>query len=527
MENTLTVANMKGRAYRLRWWTLAVISLSLLISILDCSVLNVALPTIQRELNATSSQLMWMVNAYTMVFGALMLTSGSLGDRIGRAKLLQAGIAVFGLASLGAFFSNSPNNLIVWRIVQGAGAAMLVPATLAIITDLFPKEERAKAIGIWAGIQGVGIALGPIIGGLLVQNFNWNSIFLINIPVAAIAFIAGWFLVPDSRDSQPRKLDVGGNLLVLAGLASLIYGLVNGLSKGWTDPQVVGTLIAAAVLIVAFVIWEKRLTQPLMELGFFRNARFSAGIISLIIMGLGLNGVNYVLTYYMQFVKGYSALETGLRYLPLAAGLLLGAVTTEKFEKQFGARTILSLGFIGSAIMIFTASRISIDTPFWQMGIEFLFLGLFLGFVMTAVTDAIMGAIPKAQAGIGSAMNSVFRTISGTIGVAVLGGIVSSIYGTNLLKLTGSISELPASIAKTASDSIGVALGIAGSGKLPPETAAALVQASKQSFMDGWQVMALTSGGLFVIGTLLVLKFMPSRTTNRASESAAAEKASE
>ncbi len=518
MENTINDESKKSRAYRLRWWTLAVIALSLLISNLDTSVLYVALPTIQAKLHATNSQLMWMVNAYTMVFGALMLTTGSLGDRIGRAKLLQAGIAVFGLASLGAFFSNNPNHLIIWRIVQGTGASMLVPATLAIITNVFPKEERAKAIGVWAGIGGIALALGPIIGGLLVQHFNWNSVFLINIPVALVALIAGWFLVPDSRDSNPRKLDIVGNILALAGLASLLYGLVNGVSKGWTAPQILGTLIGAVILIAAFIIWEKRLSQPLVEIGFFRSSRFSAGIIALFLMGLGLNGAYYVLTYYMQFVKGYSVLGTGMRFLPPAIGLLLGAVTTEKLAKRFGTKAILVIGFMGAAIMMFLTSQYTIDTSFWQIGAEFFFMGLFIGFIMTSVTDVIMGAIPKAQAGIGSAMNNVFRTLSGTIGIAALGGIVTSIYGTNLLKSAGSIAGLPASLAQQATDSIGTALWIAGSGQLPSEMSNALVQAAKQSFIDGWQVMAIVSGIIFVIGAILALKFIPSRVKNKDSE---------
>jgi EmrB/QacA subfamily drug resistance transporter len=513
------IPKVSSSKYRWRWWALAVIALSLLITVIDCSVLNVALPTIQIKLNATSSQLMWMVNAYTMVFGAFMLTTGSLGDRIGRAKLLKAGITVFGIASLGAFFTHNPNLLIVWRIIQGAGAALLVPATLAIITNLFPKEERAKAIGVWAGIQGIGIALGPIVGGLLVQNFNWNSIFLINVPVAAIALIAGWFLIPESRDNNPRKLDIMGNILALAGLAALLYGLVNGSSRGWTDPQVLGILIGAVTIITIFIIWEKRLSQPLIEIGFFRSSHFSAGILALIIMGLGLNGVNYVLTYYMQFVRGYSALGTGLRYLPLAIGLLLGAVSTEKAEKRFGTKMILALGFLGSTAMILLASQYTSVTSFWILGLEFFFLGLFLGFVMTAVTDAIMGSIPVAQAGIGSAMNSVFRILSGTIGVAVLGGIISSIYSTHLLKSASLIPGLPTALAQKASDSIGASLGVAGSGQISLDTANALVQSAKLSFMDGWQVMALVSGGLFAVGVILVLILIPSKAKTRESES--------
>ena len=501
----------EARIYRRRWWTLAAIALSILVIVLDATVMNVALPTIQRELNATNSQLLWMVNAYTMVFGALMLTTGSLGDRFGRAKILQAGVVVFGLSSIGAYLAGSATTLIIWRILMGAGAAMILPATLAIITNVFPEKERGKAIGVWAGLNAVGIALGPIIGGALVQHFNWNSIFLINIPVAVIALILGWFLIPDSRDSNPRKLDIVGNILSLAGLSALIYGLINGGSRGWTNPQVLGPLIGSVVIILIFVLWERRVSQPLLEIALFRNARFSAGIGVLIIMGLGLNGFQYVLTFYMQFVKGYNALGTGLRFLPLAMGILLGAVTADSAVKRLGTKWVMLLGFVGTAVMFIFISRFKIDSPFWQLGTELFFSALFLGYILAPVMDAIMGALPKAKAGTGSAVSTVFRMIAGAIGVAAMGAIVGSIYTSNFVKSAASISGLPAALSQKAGDSIGMALGIAKSGQLSPELAGSLAQTARQSFMDGWQTMAIISCAIFVVGAQVVLKFMPAR----------------
>ena len=501
----------EARIYRQRWWTLATISATILVIVLDATVMNVALPTIQRELSATNSQLLWMVNAYALMFGALMLTTGALGDRFGRAKLLQTGLAVFGLSSIGAYLAGSATTLIIWRVFMGAGAAMILPTTLAIITNVFPAKERGKAIGIWAGLNAIGIALGPIIGGALVQNFNWNSIFLINIPVAVIALILGWFLIPDSRDSNPRKLDIVGNILSLAGLSALIYGLINGGSKGWTNPQVLGPLIGSVVIILIFVLWERRVAQPLLEISFFRNARFSAGIGVLVIMGLGLNGFQYVGTYYMQFVQGYNALGTGLRYLPLAIGMLLGAVTADRLVKRLGTKWVMVLGFVGTAIMFIFISRLRIDTPFWQFGTELFFSAVFLGYIVAPVTDAIMGALPKAKAGIGSAMNSVFRMIAGAIGVAAMGAIVGSIYTSNFAKSAAAIPELPAALSQKAGDSIGAAVGIAGSGQLPPAVANALAQTAKQSFMDGWQTMAIIVCIIFVVGAIVVFKFMPAR----------------
>ena len=501
----------EARIYRRRWWTLATIAVTILVVVLDATVMNVALPTIQRELSATNSQLLWMVNAYTLMFGALMLTTGALGDRFGRAKILQAGVAVFGLSSIGAYLAGSATTLIIWRIFMGTGAAMIIPATLAIVTNIFPEKERGKAIGIWIGLNSVGIALGPIIGGALVQHFNWNSIFLINIPVAVIALILGWFLIPDSRDRTPRKLDIVGNILSLAGLSALMYGLINGGSKGWTNPQVLGPLIGSVVIILIFVLWERRVTQPLLEIGFFRNARFSAGIGLLVIIGLGLNGFQYVLTYYMQFVKGYNALGTGLRYLPLAIGMLLGAVTADMLVKRLGTKWVMVLGFVGTTIMFVFISRFRIDSPFLELGMELFFFSVFLGYVMAPVADVIIGALPKAKAGIGSATLTVFRMVAGAIGVAALGAIIGSIYTSNFVKSAASISGLPAALSQKAGDSIGMALGIAKSGQLSPAVASSLAQTARQSFMDGWQTMAIICCVIFVVGVIVVLKFMPAR----------------
>jgi EmrB/QacA subfamily drug resistance transporter len=419
-------------------------------------------------------------------------------------------VAIFGLASLGAYFSGTPTHLIIWRIFMGAGAAMILPVTLAIITNIFPKEERGKAIGVWAGLNSIGIALGPIIGGALVENFKWNSIFLINIPVAVVALILGWFLIPDSRDENPRKLDIPGNILALAGLSSLIYGLINGASRGWSSGQVLATLIGAVVLIGLFILWERKASNPLLELGFFKNARFSAGIGIIVILGLGLNGFQYVLTYYMQFVKSYTALGTGLRYLPLAVGLLIGAISSDSLVKRLGTRWVMAAGFIGTAAMLFLMSIFKVDSPFWQLALNLFFEALFLGFILAPVTNTIMGALPKAKVGIGSAMNTVFRMVAGAIGVAVLGALLNSIYSSNFNKAAAGIG-LPQALLQKAADSVGAAIGIAGSGKIPGDMAATLAQTARHSFMDGWQIMAYISAGIFVVGTAMVLRFMPKR----------------
>jgi DHA2 family multidrug resistance protein-like MFS transporter len=501
----------EARIYRLRWWTLTAISVSVLVMVLDTTVMNVALPTIQRQMGATSSELQWMVVAYTMMLGALLMTAGSLGDRIGRGKTLRSGLVIFGITSVGAFLSATAMQLIICRVFMGAGAALMMPSTLSTLTNVFPEKERGQAIGVWAGLNAVGIALGPIIGGSLVQHYNWNSIFGINIPIVIFALILGWFFVPDTRDDQPRKLDIIGNLLSLAGLAMLIYGLVTGGSQGWTDVQVLATLSTSVILIALFIFWEKRTTHPLLELRFFRNPQFSTGICILIIIGLTLNGVIYILTYYMQFVRGYDPLGAGLRFVPFAIGMLFGSVMANGFVRRLGVRPIMATGFFGAAILLVVMSFLRLNSPYWQLGTELFLFSLFLGTIASSVTNVIMGSIPKEKAGVGSAVNTTFQMIAGTIGVSVLGAILASVYGANFQKSASAILGLPATLAQKASDSVGIAIGIANSGQLPAALANSLAQTARLSFMGGWSIIMTISSTIFVIGAIVVLIFMPSR----------------
>lgn len=501
----------ESRTYRRRWWTLVTVCLSTVIVGLDTFVVTVALPTIQRELNATSSELLWIVNAYTLIFGALMLTSGALGDRLGRARVLQAGVALFGLCSVGAYFSGTAAHLIIWRFFMGAGAAIIISTTLAIITNVFPDKERARAIGVWVGLSSIGLALGPIIGGALVQHFNWNSIFLINIPIAAAALVLGWFFVPDSRDVNSRRPDIVGNVLSLAGLAALIYALINGGSRGWTGPQVLGTMVGSIVVLAVFILWERRVSEPLLELHFFRNRHFSVGMAITVVSSLALFGLLYVLTFYMQFVQGFSPLGTGLRYAPLALGLLVGGVTADRVVSRLGAKWVIAAGFVGTAVVFFLISSLKAGSPFWQLGTELFMSSFCLGYVAAPVTDVIMGSVPRVKAGIGSATNSVFKQVAGAIGVAVFGAVLTSIYVSRFVEQASAISGLPTALVKQASGSVGAAVAIAGSGKLPSTLADALALAAKQSFMDSWRVMFVVISVVLLAGGLVVVVLMPAR----------------
>lgn len=505
MDNELKTS----REYRMRWWTLVVIAISVLIVVLDSTIVNIALPTLQREMNTTISELQWIINAYILVFGSLMLTTGALGDRWGRARILQAGIIIFAGASLAAAFASNGGLLILWRAIMGIGGAMILPATLAIVTNVFPQEERGKAIGVWAGLNGIGIALGPIIGGLIIENLEWNWIFLINLPVAVTALVAGWFLVPNSRDPNPKRLDLPGTIISAAGLASLVFGLIQGGKDGWIDPIVIGTLAGSILFFSLFILRERYTAHPLIEVDFFKNPRFSAGVGAVCMMALAMVGVTFGLTLYMQFVQGYTALETGIRFVPLAIGIFIGAGSADRVVARFGTTRVIVSGFIGTAIMGALAAFWQVDTAYWQLGLILFGLGFFLGYIAAPATDAVMGSLSEARAGIGSAMNTVGRIVAGSIGVAIIGSALSTAYSSSFGKAIMALPGLPDEITKAASDSVGVAVTIAQ--QLPPNVADALTTVARESFMDGWQVTAFVTCGISIIGAIIILKFMPSQ----------------
>jgi DHA2 family multidrug resistance protein-like MFS transporter len=500
-----------SRIYRLRWWTLLVLTLTSMIMGMNTFIMTVALPTIQSEIGATGTQLQWIVNIYMMVAGAFMLTCGALSDRMGRAKLFQAGLVVFCLANVGCLFATTATHLIIARAFMAVGMAMLTPPILAIITNVFPKEEQAKAISAWAGIGAIALSLGPIIGGAIVENLDWKWIFWFNIIVIVVAFVLGWFLVPDSRDDRPRRLDLLGNALFLAGIASLIYGLNNAGSDGWSDPIVLCTIIISMVILTLFVLWERRTAQPLLNLGFFRSAGFSTSVTTMVIFMLGYGAILYLLTFYMQFAKGYTPIETGIRYLPLGIGLLVGSIASARLATRLGWKRVTSLGCLGVAIMLLCVAFVKIDTPFSQLGAELFFLGFFMGCIYAPASTMLMGSLPRAEAGISSGMSNVANQVGGSIGVAIAGSILSTIYSDHFVKAVESIQGLPAALVDKASDSIGIALRVVASGQIPSESVGSFVQAARESFMDGWQIDAIILCAIFAAGAVICLRFMPHR----------------
>jgi EmrB/QacA subfamily drug resistance transporter len=489
-----------------RWRTLGVLSLSLVIIGLDNTILNVALPTLQDEFHASASKLQWMVDSYLLVFAGLLLVFGTLGDRFGRKLALQAGVSIFGLASLGALVADSADQVIAVRAGMGVGAALIMPATLSIIANVFTGEERGKAIGIWAALAAVGIGLGPLAGGLLLEWFAWWSVFLVNVPFAAVALLLGIKLVPESRDPRPGAFDLLGAVLSTAGFSVLIYAIIEAPDKGWLSGEVVGSIAAAAVLLVAFFSWEHYTAEPMLDLGFFRSARFSVGTAAVSVAFFALLGGIFALTQYLQFAHGYSAIEAGAIMSPMALGLMVGAGSSSRAVGRIGIARVVAAGLTGLALVLGLTTLWSPDTSALALAAWFFGLTLAMGWVMAPATDAVVGAVPAAKSGVASATNTVARMVSGALGVAVVGSLVSSLYSNDV---AGSFDRLPPGARAAAEDSIGAASAIAG--HLPPPAASALLSTAGDAFTQAMGIGLLVAGALAALTAAIVVHRLPAR----------------
>src|SRR5918999_586697 len=456
--------------YDMRWKTLAVLALSLVIIGLDNTILNVAIPTLQEEFDASASSLQWMVDSYLLVFAGLLLVFGTLGDRLGRKRALQAGVSIFGLASLGALVADSAGQVIAVRILMGVGAALIMPATLSIIANVFPAEERGKAIGIWAALAAVGIGLGPLAGGVLIEWFDWSAVFLVNVPVALVAVLLGLRLVPESRDPQPGSFDLAGAVLSTAGFSVLVYAVIEAPEQGWGSGLILGQLTAAVALLGAFVWWERRTAQPMLDLGFFGNARFSVGTLAVSVAFFSLLGGIFALTQYLQFAHGYSAIEAGAVMTPLALGLIMGAGSSGRAVERIGIAPVVAAGLTGLAIVMATTLLWDADTSVYALLPWVFFLAVSMGWVMAPATEAVVSSVPAAKSGVASAMNTVARMVAGALGVAVVGSLVNSLYANDV---ESTLSGLPAPAREAATESIGAANAIAS--QLPPDAGSALL----------------------------------------------------
>jgi MFS transporter, DHA2 family, multidrug resistance protein len=498
-----------------RWKILRVLALSLVIIGLDNTILNVALPSLQEHFDASNSTLQWMVDSYLVSFAGLLLTLGTLGDRFGRKRALQTGIALFGLSSLGVLFVETSTQLIAVRVLMGVGAAMIMPATLSIITNVFPREERAKAIGVWAGTAAIGVGLGPLFGGLLLEYFDWSSVFLINVPVALVAFVAGIRLVPDSRDPNPGRFDVPGALLSIGALVALIYAIIEAPERGWLDPVILGTFGGAAALGAAFVAWELRTAAPMLDLSLFRNPRFSIGSLSVSLAFFSLFGGIFALTQFLQFAKDYSPLEAGAAMVPLAFGLMLGATRSPKLVERIGTTRVVAGGLLGLGTMLATTLLWTSDMPYWPIGLWFFGVALSMGFVMGPATSSVMGAVPKEKAGVASAMNDVTRQVGGSLGTAIIGSLVASFYSS---RIADAASGLPSGAQDAVKDSVGTADAVAA--QLPADQGSSLAHSAASAFTDALGLGLCAAAVAAFAAAVVVIRCLPARAAYEQQRSA-------
>jgi len=493
-----------AEGYERRWWILGVLCLSLLVIGLDNTILNVALPTLVRDLHASTSQLQWMVDAYTLVFAGLLLTAGSLGDRFGRRYALAAGLAVFGIGSALSAFAGSGTHLIATRALMGVGGALIMPSTLSILTNVFPPGERGRAIGIWAGVSGLGIAIGPVAGGWLLEHFWWGSIFLVNVPVVVFALIVGQVLVPNTKDPEAPKLDPVGAGLSIVGLVALVYGIIEAPTAGWSSGQTLAAFGIAAVVLTAFVVWELRSNHPMLNVSFFTNPRFTAASISVTLVFFALFGSLFFLTQYLQFVLGYTALQAGIRVAPIAAMLIIAAPISGRLVSRVGNKVLVASGMAVVAGGLFLLSAATISSGYGLVLTGLLVLGLGMGTAMAPATESIMGSLPLGKAGVGSAMNDTSRQVGGALGVAILGSIMSSVYSSSLAAATGGLS---AEVAAAAGSSLGAALR-AGA-QIGGPAGEALVTAAKTSFTHAMDRGLVVGAAVTLLGALVSLIWLP------------------
>lgn len=507
-----------AKAYERRWWVMLVLSISLFMVVVDNLIVNVALPTLQRELSATTSGLQWIVDSYALVFSCLLLAGGGLGDRLGRKRALQVGLLLFVIFSTLAAFADSTTSLIVWRGAMGIGAALVFPATLAIITNLFiDPVERAKAIGLWSAVSGMAVAFGPVAGGFLLEHFWWGSIFLINLPIVAVALIAGHFLVPETRGSTHHRFDVVGLVMSIVAVGAIVFTVIESPHWGWGSTRSnVGFVIAISAL--AFFIWfEQRRKDPLLEVGFFRNARFSAATGSIGIAFFSLFGFTFLVTQYFQFVRGYDPLESGLRTLPFAIGAGVTAPIAARAALRWGTKKVVALGLLNMAIGFFIVSQVDADSAYFgPVIISMLIMANGLALVTSPATEAVMGSLPREKAGVGSAVNDISREIGGTLGVAVTGSVFVSMYSPKILDLfnqiPGLVPALPEGVLEMAEESVGAAYQVAQ--QSPAEAQPLVLQAVSDAFMHGFGRACLVVAVTALVGSLAALKFLPARASN-------------
>ena len=494
-------------AHARRWWTLATLCLSLLIIVMDNTILNVAIPSLMDDLHATNSQIQWIIDGYTLVFAGLLLTSGSLGDRFGRKGALQLGIVLFGMGSIASAMAGSAEQLILTRAFMGIGGALIMPATLSILTDVFrDPRERGRAIAIWAGFSGLGVALGPVAGGLLLKHFSWSSVFWVNLPIGLTALIAGAFLIPTSKDPSAPRIDVPGAAMSIIGLGALLFGIIEGPSRGWTDPLVLAGFAVGLTVLAAFIAWELNTDHPMLDMRFFRNPRFSVANGAITLTFFAMFGSLFLMTQYWQLVHGYTPLGAGVRLIPFALTMMVVAPLSARVVEKVGTKRVVSGGLLIMTTSLVLLSFIQRDTSYSLVIAIFCLMAVGMGLTMAPATESIMGSLPREKAGVGSAVNDTTRQVGGALGVAIIGSIVSSAYASKIATSVPGFGVVGDAVT-TAQQSLANALRLAPGTDNPQ----GYVDAVRDAFVHSLSLGLRFSAVVVLIAAVLAWRFLPAR----------------
>ena len=510
-----------GTGHPRRWAILAVLMVSLLIVVLDNTVLNIALPTIQQDLQASQSELVWAVDSYIVVFAALLYSWGVLGDRFGRKRILIIGLVIFGIASAASAFATSPEWLVLSRGVMGIGGAAVMPVTLAIITVVFPPAERGRAIGIWAAAVGGAVALGPVLGGLLLQHpgwtnwitgNDWGAVFLINVPVVIAGLIGVLRIVPETRNPEPQRLDLVGLVLSFVGMLLLVYGIIHSsAADGWIGTGVLAPILGGAGVIALFLFYEARSDHKSFDVSLFRNRGYSISLSAVCLAFFALMGLTFTLPFYLQIVRGLDTLNAGLAFIPFAVGQLISAPRSAKLVERFGYRVVMSVGLIMVSLVLIALTQLGQETNIWWLLFAFFIFGLGMGSVISPATSVMQNALPLSRAGAGSAVQNTVRQLAGALGVAIAGSILGNRYAENLAP---SLADLPPEFpAAEAEESVvatdAILNGLEQQGGIPTDQIESLRQVSYEAFISASHAAMLVSTICVIVAVFLVLIFLP------------------
>ncbi len=491
-----------------RWLILAVLCTSLLIVIIGNTSLNVALPTLARELDASTTSLQWMVDSYALVFAGMLFTAGALGDRFGRKGALQAGLVMFLIGAAIAATADSSSTVIAARAVMGLAAAFVMPSTLSILTNVFPAAERPKAIAIWAGVSGGGAAIGPVASGWLLEHFWWGSVFLVNVPIIVVALVAGAIIVPTSKNPDNDPIDVPGALLSIVALTTLTYGIIEAPHNGWTSPETLGLFVASALSIAVFIRREVSTRFPMLDLHLFRDRRFSVASVGMALNYFAMFGTFFLMAQYFQLVLGYSPLESGLLQLPVAFIIVAVAPRVPSFVDRYGVSSVVPAGLTSTAIGLAFLSRLEVDSSLVPVYAAIVPLAAGMAITITPLTTLIMSSVPLGRAGVGSAMNDTTRELGGALGVAVLGSIVASRYASGISNVIAVFPDQARGVAES-----GLSGALTVSGQTGEPAGGSLAAAARQAFVDGFNVAAIVAAAV-LFGAALAARFLLPRGTD-------------